>query len=101
LLTEARYGFPHHPAATDKQLEKRVQIALDTQPETRGRGMSVELDRGIVRLFGDVPPSVAKAAASVAKRIHGVVGVDDRTVSSAGSQSESVSESPVSSHRLL
>ncbi|HEX3723565.1 MAG TPA: PRC-barrel domain-containing protein [Nitrolancea sp.] len=69
----------YHPVATDQQLENRVKRAIETQPETRGKGLDIELDRGVVKLLGDVPESVAKAATSVARRIHGVIGVDDRT----------------------
>jgi sporulation protein YlmC with PRC-barrel domain len=69
----------YRPAATDKQLEKRVARALETQPATRDSGLRAEVDRGIVRLVGDVPEKVSRAASDLVRRIRGVIGVEDRT----------------------
>ena len=69
----------YRPAASDAQIERQVARTLETQPETRGQGIRVEVDRGLVRLLGEVPEKVADAAATLARRIRGVVGIDDRT----------------------
>ncbi len=65
--------------ATDAELKARIGRALETQPETRDQGVDVEVEGGLVRLLGDVPEAVAEAAHNLARRIRGVIGVEDRT----------------------
>jgi len=67
------------PAATDAQIQKELTRSLETAEATRGHALQVEVDRGLVRLLGVVPLRVARAAAEIARHIHGVVGVEDRT----------------------
>jgi hypothetical protein len=69
----------YQPAVSDAQLEHMANRALETQPETRGQGVHVEMDRGLARIVGDVPDPVASAAMRLLRRLHGVIGVEDRT----------------------
>jgi BON domain len=61
------------------EIQTQVVRSLETQPETSGRGLRVEVERGLVRLLGEVPEAVAQAAAQLARWIRGVIGVEDRT----------------------
>ena len=67
------------PAATDTEIQAQVVRSLETQPETREQGLRVEVERGLVRLLGNVSRAVAQAATHLARRIRGVIGVEDRT----------------------
>jgi uncharacterized protein YrrD len=65
--------------ASDDEVEQRVRRSLQTQPETRGHNFDVDVEQGVVRLVGEAPRAAAEAAAKLARRIRGVIGVDDRT----------------------
>ena len=69
----------YHPAAGDAEIQTQIERSLGTQPETRGQGVRVEVERGLVRLLGEVSEAVAWAATHLARWIRGVVGVEDRT----------------------
>jgi len=69
----------YRPTAGDMEIQTQVVRSLETQPETRGRGLGVEVERGLVRLLGEVSEAVAQAATQLARRIRGVIGVEDRT----------------------
>jgi osmotically-inducible protein OsmY/uncharacterized protein YrrD len=69
----------YRPPASDVQIQAEVVRSLETQPETRGQGWRVEVERGLVRLLGEVSEAVAQAARHLAHWIRGVIGVDDRT----------------------
>ena len=69
----------YRPTAGDREIQTQVVRSLETQPETRGRGLGVEVERGLVRLLGEVSEAVAQAAAQLARWIRGVIGVEDRT----------------------
>ncbi|HKP53951.1 MAG TPA: BON domain-containing protein [Chloroflexia bacterium] len=69
----------YRPPMDDTQLEGVITRGLQTQPETKGQNLNVQVDRGLVRLFGEVSDAVSSAASSIAKRIQGVIGVEDRT----------------------
>jgi osmotically-inducible protein OsmY/sporulation protein YlmC with PRC-barrel domain len=69
----------YQPAAADAQIQTQVARSLETQPETRGKGVRGEVERGLVRLLGEVSEAVAQAATHLARRIRGVIGVEDRT----------------------
>jgi osmotically-inducible protein OsmY/sporulation protein YlmC with PRC-barrel domain len=74
----------YRPPMDDTQLEEAVSRGLQTQPETKGQDLRVQVDRGLVRLFGEVPETGAAAAKSIARRIQGVIGVEDHTTRSPG-----------------
>src|SRR2546425_8141750 len=67
------------PTAGDAAVQAQIERSLGTQPETRGQGVRVEVERGLVRLLGEVSEAVAQAATHLARWIRGVVGVEDRT----------------------
>jgi sporulation protein YlmC with PRC-barrel domain len=69
----------YQPVAKDTQISAHVTRTLETQPETRGQGLGVEVERGLVRLLGEVPLAVVQAAANWVRRIRGVIGVEDQT----------------------
>jgi osmotically-inducible protein OsmY/sporulation protein YlmC with PRC-barrel domain len=69
----------YQPAASDDEIQTQVVRALETQPETRGQGLHVEVERGLVRLLGEVSEAVTRAATYLARWIRGVIGVEDRT----------------------
>jgi osmotically-inducible protein OsmY/sporulation protein YlmC with PRC-barrel domain len=69
----------YQPALGDTQLEGIINKGLQTQPETKNRAIDVQVDRGMARLFGEVPATVASAAASIAGKVPGVIAVEDRT----------------------
>jgi hypothetical protein len=76
---EVKPAERYRPAVSDAKLRSRIARSLETQPETRDRGVRVETENGIVRLLGDVPEPVAEAAKRLARRVRGVVGIEDRT----------------------
>ena len=61
----------YHPAANDAEIQAQVERSLETQPETRGQGVRVEVERGVVRLLGEVSEAVAQAATHLARWIRG------------------------------
>jgi osmotically-inducible protein OsmY/sporulation protein YlmC with PRC-barrel domain len=69
----------YHLTTGDAAIQAQVERSLGTQPETRGQGVRVEVERGLVRLLGEVSEAVAQAATQLARWIRGVIGVDDRT----------------------
>ena len=69
----------YHPTAGDAEIQAQVERSLGTQPETRGQGVRVEVERGLVRLLGEVSEAVAQGATQLARWIRGVIGVEDRT----------------------
>jgi osmotically-inducible protein OsmY/sporulation protein YlmC with PRC-barrel domain len=69
----------YRPSAGDAEIQTQAVRALETQPETRGQGLRVEVERGLVRLLGQVLEAVAQAATHLARWIRGVIGVEDRT----------------------
>jgi osmotically-inducible protein OsmY/sporulation protein YlmC with PRC-barrel domain len=69
----------YQPTAGDAEIQAQVARSLDTHPETRGKGVRVEVERGLVRLLGEVSEAVAQAATRLASWIRGVIGVEDRT----------------------
>ena len=69
----------YHPPMGDGQLEAAITRGLQTQPETSGGDLRVQVDRGLVRLFGEVSDEVAAAAQALAGKLQGVVGVEDHT----------------------
>ena len=69
----------YRPTASDAEIQAQVVRSLETQPETRGQGLRVEVERGLVRLLGEVSEAVAQAATHLARWIRGVIGVEDRT----------------------
>ena len=69
----------YHPAANDAEIQAQIERSLETQPETRGQGGRAEVERGLVRLLGEVSEAVAQAATHLARWLRGVVGVEDRT----------------------
>jgi osmotically-inducible protein OsmY/sporulation protein YlmC with PRC-barrel domain len=69
----------YQPAASDAEIQTQVVRALETQPETRGQGLHVEVDRGLVRLLGEASEAVTQAATHLARWIRGVIGVEDRS----------------------
>ena len=69
----------YRPTASDAEIQAQVVRSLETQPETRGQGLRVEVERGLVRLLGEVSEAVAQAATRLARWIRGVIGVEDRT----------------------
>jgi osmotically-inducible protein OsmY/sporulation protein YlmC with PRC-barrel domain len=71
----------YQPTAGDADIRAQVERSVETQPETRGQGLRVEVERGLVRLLGEVAQVVAQAATRLARRIRGVIGVEDRTTS--------------------
>jgi sporulation protein YlmC with PRC-barrel domain len=70
-----RYRLP----SSDGQIRTEAMRSLETQPETRGQGWRVEVERGLVRLFGEVSEAVAQAATRLIRSLWGVIGVEDRT----------------------
>jgi osmotically-inducible protein OsmY/sporulation protein YlmC with PRC-barrel domain len=70
------------PTATDADIQAQVERSFETQPVTREQGLRVEVERGLVRLLGEVSEAVVQAAARLARRIRGVIGVEDRTTPS-------------------
>jgi osmotically-inducible protein OsmY/sporulation protein YlmC with PRC-barrel domain len=71
----ARYRAP----MGDSQLEAAITRGLQTLPETKGQNLNVQVDRGVARLFGEATDGAASAAASIAKQMQGVIGVEDHT----------------------
>jgi osmotically-inducible protein OsmY/sporulation protein YlmC with PRC-barrel domain len=69
----------YQPTAGDAEIQTQVERSLETQPETRGQGVRVEVERGLVRLLGEVAEAVAQGATQLARWIRGVIGVEDRT----------------------
>jgi osmotically-inducible protein OsmY/sporulation protein YlmC with PRC-barrel domain len=69
----------YQPPMDDARLEGAIARGLQTQPETRGQDLDVQVDRGLVRLYGEVPKAVASAALSIANKVQGVIGTEDRT----------------------
>jgi osmotically-inducible protein OsmY/sporulation protein YlmC with PRC-barrel domain len=69
----------YQPPATDADIQTQVARSLETQPETRDQGLRVEVERGLVRLLGEVSEAVARAATHLARWVRGVIGVEDRT----------------------
>jgi osmotically-inducible protein OsmY/sporulation protein YlmC with PRC-barrel domain len=69
----------YRPPMDDARLEETISRGLQTQSETNGHDLNVQVDRGLARLFGEVPEAVASAASSIASRVHGVIGTEDRT----------------------
>jgi osmotically-inducible protein OsmY len=69
----------YQPAATDAEIQAQVARSLETQPETRGKGIGVEVERGLVQLLGEASEAVAQAATHLARWVRGVIGVEDRT----------------------
>jgi len=63
----------------DTQIQAQVVRSVETSPATRNQGLQVQVEHGLVRLLGEVPNAVAAAAELLAKRIRGVIGVEDRT----------------------
>ena len=69
----------YQPAGSDAEIQTQVVRALETQPETRGQGVHVEVERGLVRILGEVSEAVAQSATHLARWIRGVIGVENRT----------------------
>ena len=69
----------YQPTATDVEIQAQVARSLETQPETRDKRLRVEVERGLVRLLGEVSEAVAQAATRLARWVRGVIGVEDRT----------------------
>lgn len=74
------------PAATDAHIRKELTRSLETAEATRDHALKVEVDRGLVRLLGVVPLSVAQAAAEIARHIRGAIAVEDRTTREQGAE---------------
>ncbi|MBC7224309.1 MAG: PRC-barrel domain-containing protein [Anaerolineae bacterium] len=74
------------PAATDAHIRKELIRSLETAEATRDHALKVEVDRGLVRLLGVVPLSVAQAAVEIARRIRGVIAVEDHTTREEGEE---------------
>jgi osmotically-inducible protein OsmY len=70
---------PYRPAVEDALMQAQVTRSLETQPETSGQGLRVEIERGLVRLLGEVSQTAAQSAKQLAGWIRGVIGVEDRT----------------------
>ena len=64
----------YHPAANDAEIQAQIERSLETQPETRGQGVRVEVERGLVRLLGEVSEAVAQGATQLARWMRGVSG---------------------------
>jgi osmotically-inducible protein OsmY/sporulation protein YlmC with PRC-barrel domain len=69
----------YQPTAGDAEIQAQVLCSLETQPETRGQGLRVEVERGLVRLLGEASEAVAQAGTHLARWIRGVIEVEDRT----------------------
>jgi osmotically-inducible protein OsmY/sporulation protein YlmC with PRC-barrel domain len=69
----------YSPIAGDAEIQGQVARSLETHPETRGQGLGVEVERGLVRLLGGASKAVAQAATHLARQIRGVIGVEDWT----------------------
>ncbi|MBN9389824.1 MAG: BON domain-containing protein [Chloroflexi bacterium] len=67
------------PPLNDRQLEDVIERGLQTQPQTKGQNLKVQVERGLVRLYGKVSGAVALAAFSIVRKIMGVLGIEDHT----------------------
>ena len=67
--------------ASDAQIARCIQRALETDPRTRAAGLRVEVQDGVVRFIGTVTDAVRDAARAIARRIRGVIGFADDVVS--------------------
>jgi len=65
------------PPASDEQIAFSLQRALDTDPSTRGSGLRVDVQNGVVSFIGSVTDEVKKAARAIASRIRGVIGFSE------------------------
>lgn len=74
---ELEHQPPYHPPASDAQIAASLQRALATNPATRTSGAQVHVRGGVVRLTGAITDEFAEAARALARRIRGVIGLED------------------------
>jgi sporulation protein YlmC with PRC-barrel domain len=67
----------YEPPATDEQITIALQRALETDPRTRTSGLRVEVENGVVNFIGVVTNTVWDAARSIARRMRGVIGLEE------------------------
>ena len=73
----------YHAPATDEQITFILQRALETDPRTRTSGLRVNTQGGVVDFVGTATDKVMDAARSIARRMRGVIGLEDDLVEPA------------------
>jgi osmotically-inducible protein OsmY len=82
---------PKHSNASDMRMTAAVKLRLWTAAQVPSTEISVDTEDGIVMLFGIVPTVAVKAAAGAeARKVSGVIRVDDQLEVVASSQKKMV-----------
>jgi osmotically-inducible protein OsmY len=68
---------PYQPPASDAQITAWLQRSLATDARTRDAQLTVTVEDGVVRIGGAPTAEVAAAARAIARRLRGVIGVED------------------------